>query len=88
MCRNSRQRKNRTESVKILKSTDGNPPELLDPFAGGGAIPLEAQRLGLKAHAQTVHMQQTWSGARGLAEDVRYYGQWMKREAFKQIKSS
>ena len=27
------------------------PPPILDPFAGGGAIPLEAQRLGLKALA-------------------------------------
>ena len=37
--------------AEIWKSTDGNPPALLDPFAGGGSIPLEAQRLGLKAHA-------------------------------------
>ena len=27
------------------------PPPFLDPFAGGGALPLEAQRLGLEAHA-------------------------------------
>ena len=33
-----------------MKSTDNNPPALLDPFMGGGAIPLEAQRLGLKAY--------------------------------------
>ena len=33
--------------AEILKSTDGNPPPILDPFAGGGTIPLEAQRLGL-----------------------------------------
>jgi putative DNA methylase len=26
-----------------------------------------------------------WKGARGLAEDVRYYGEWMKKEAFKRI---
>ena len=30
-------------------------PPLLDPFAGGGAIPLEAQRLGLKAYAQDLN---------------------------------
>ncbi|WP_207727251.1 DUF1156 domain-containing protein [Caproicibacter fermentans] len=36
---------------EILKSTNSNPPPILDPFAGGGSIPLEAQRLGLKAHA-------------------------------------
>ena len=101
---------------EILKSTNGNPPELLDPFAGGGAIPLEAQRLGLKAHAHDLnpvavminkamieipprfagkapvnpdarasHMAQAWSRAQGLAEDVRYYGEWMKQEAFKRI---
>ncbi|OZC29685.1 DUF1156 domain-containing protein [Gordonia polyisoprenivorans] len=36
---------------KILESTDGNPPAVIDIFAGGGSIPLEAQRLGLEAHA-------------------------------------
>lgn len=102
--------------AEILKSTDGNPPALLDPFAGGGAIPLEAQRLGLEAHAHDLNpvavtinkamieipprfagrppvnpdarvakMQSSWSRAQGLAEDVRYYGEWMKQEAFKRI---
>ncbi|PWM79771.1 MAG: hypothetical protein DBY32_02645 [Phascolarctobacterium sp.] len=101
---------------EILKSTGGNPPELLDPFAGGGAIPLEAQRLGLKAHAHDLNpvavminkamieipplfgdkppvnpeaqselTTQGWNRAQGLAEDVRYYGEWMKQEAFKRI---
>ncbi|MDZ7993382.1 MAG: DUF1156 domain-containing protein [Nostoc sp. EfeVER01] len=27
----------------------------------------------------------TWYGAQGLAEDVRYYGQWMREQAFKRI---
>lgn len=102
--------------AEILKSTDGNPPALLDPFAGGGAIPLEAQRLGLEAHAHDLNpvavtinkamieipprfagnppvnpdarvstIQSSWSRAQGLAEDVRYYGEWMKQEAFKRI---
>lgn len=102
--------------AEILKSTNGNPPALLDPFAGGGAIPLEAQRLGLEAHAHDLNpvavtinkamieipphfagnppvnpdarvstMQSSWSRAQGLAEDVRYYGEWMKQEAFKRI---
>lgn len=30
-------------------------PEFLDPFAGGGSIPLEAQRLGLTAHAHDLN---------------------------------
>lgn len=103
--------------AEILKSTDGNPPPLLDPFAGGGAIPLEAQRLGLEAHAHDLNpvavminkamieippkfagqppvnpeaqrnklTEDDWSGTRGLAEDVRYYGEWMKRKAFERI---
>src|SRR6516165_7770806 len=41
--------------AEILKSTNGNPPPILDPFAGGGTIPLEAQRLGLEAHASDLN---------------------------------
>lgn len=41
--------------TEILKSTNGNPPAILDPFAGGGTIPLEAQRLGLEAHASDLN---------------------------------
>ena len=37
------------EMVKY--APDGKLPEFLDPFAGGGALPLEAQRLGLVSHA-------------------------------------
>ena len=103
--------------AEILKSTDHNPPALLDPFAGGGAIPLEAQRLGLEAHAHDLNPVAVMinkamieippkfanmrpvnpearvrmgssiapKGAAGLAEDVRYYGEWMKQEAYKRI---
>ncbi len=39
----------------IQIATNGNPPPLLDPFAGGGSIPLEAQRLGLEAHASDLN---------------------------------
>ena len=93
-------------------------PAFHDPFAGGGSLPLEAQRLGLEAHASDLNpvavlinkamieipprfaenppvnpdaraekrlMEQTWRGARGLAEDVRYYGQWMRDEAENRI---
>ena len=41
--------------AEILKSTDGNPPPVLDPFCGGGSIPLEAQRLGLKGHGSDLN---------------------------------
>ena len=92
-------------------------PALHDPFAGGGAIPLEAQRLGLEAYASDLNpvavlinkamieippkfagrspvnpaavkrgeSSATWKGATGLAEDVRYYGAWMREEAQKRI---
>lgn len=41
--------------AEIHASMGDNLPPLLDPFAGGGAIPLEAQRLGLKAYAQDLN---------------------------------
>ena len=41
--------------AEIAKSCDGDPPAVLDPFAGGGSIPLEAQRLGLEAHASDLN---------------------------------
>src|SRR5688572_11726493 len=89
-----------------------------DPFAGGGALPLEAQRLGLEAYASDLNpvavlickamieippkfagkppvnpesrkdktlFKKEWKGAAGLAEDVRYYGKWMRHEAEKRI---
>lgn len=40
---------------EIRKSNNGKLPAVLDPFAGGGAIPLEAQRLGLEAHASDLN---------------------------------
>lgn len=93
-------------------------PAFHDPFAGGGALPLEAQRLGLEAYASDLNpvavlickamieippkfagkspvhpvgairelpLQHEWRGAQGLAEDVRYYGKWMRDEAEKRI---
>ncbi|WP_058867441.1 REP-associated tyrosine transposase [Chloracidobacterium thermophilum] len=93
-------------------------PGFHDPFAGGGALPLEAQRLGLEAWASDLNpvavlinkamieipprfagqppvnpearrektlLAREWRGAQGLAEDVRYYGAWMRAEAEKRI---
>lgn len=40
---------------EIRKSNNGVLPAVLDPFAGGGSIPLEAQRLGLEAHASDLN---------------------------------
>ncbi|WP_311209491.1 MULTISPECIES: DUF1156 domain-containing protein [unclassified Aeromicrobium] len=41
--------------LEILRSCGGNPPSILDPFAGGGTIPVEAQRLGLEAVASDLN---------------------------------
>ena len=41
--------------AEILRCTGGNPPPILDPFCGGGTIPLEAQRLGLESHASDLN---------------------------------
>jgi putative DNA methylase len=93
-------------------------PAFHDPFAGGGSLPLEAQRLGLESYASDLNpvavlinkamieippkfagrppvnpearkektlLAREWRGADGLAEDVRYYGQWMRDEAEKRI---
>lgn len=121
------------EARRLIRiATGGNPPPLLDPFAGGGSIPLEAQRLGLEAHASDLNPvavminkamieipprfadmppvnprdrkslfsteaqraqrkrgdsagRPQWKGAAGLAADVRYYGEWMREQAFERI---
>lgn len=41
--------------AEIRRSTGGKPPPVYDPFCGGGSIPLEAQRLGLEAHASDLN---------------------------------
>ncbi|MCP5487626.1 MAG: DUF1156 domain-containing protein [Verrucomicrobia bacterium] len=44
------------EALKEMKRCcDGKLPEVLDPFAGGGSIPLEAHRMGFKAHASDLN---------------------------------
>lgn len=93
-------------------------PGFHDPFAGGGAIPLEAQRLGLESWASDLNpvavtinkalieipprfsgrrpigpiprndqqcLVNDWAGPKGLAEDVRRYGAWIRSEAYKRI---
>lgn len=41
--------------AEISRSNDGKPPVIVDPFAGGGTIPLEAQRLGLEVQASDLN---------------------------------
>jgi putative DNA methylase len=37
--------------VEMVKHCDGKLPAVYDPFAGGGSIPLEANRMGFESHA-------------------------------------
>jgi len=105
------------EPSAVLEYLAKYAPPIYDPFCGGGSIPLEAQRLGLEAHASDLNpvpvlitkalieippkfagkppvnpesrkklsASGSWRGAAGLAEDIRYYGQWMRDEAEKRI---
>jgi putative DNA methylase len=77
--------------AEIMKSCDGKPPPVLDPFAGGGSIPLEAQRLGLEVHASDlnpvavlinkalIEVPPRWAGHPPVwpgADDERLTSQW------------
>ena len=119
----------RSEIHEEGKGSEGDPgveqrfdsdklPDFHDPFAGGGALPLEAQRLGLNAYASDLNpvavligkamieipprfahqppvnpdatgdrsvVARESGGAQGLAEDARYYGNWMRDEAERRI---
>lgn len=104
----------------ILDYLQTKAPPVYDPFSGGGSIPLEAQRLGLRAYGSDLNpvavligkalveippkfagrppvnpkareeaangQLRAWKGAQGLAEDVRYYGRWMRDEAETRIR--
>ncbi|WP_296697117.1 DUF1156 domain-containing protein [Thiocapsa sp. UBA6158] len=107
------------DGVAILAYLQTKAPPVYDPFSGGGSIPLEAQRLGLRAYGSDLNPVAVligkalveippkfaglppvnpasreerarggrWQGrgAQGLAEDVRYYGAWMRDEAAHRI---
>jgi putative DNA methylase len=107
------------DTAAILAYLQTKAPPVYDPFSGGGSIPLEAQRLGLRAYGSdlnpvavligkalveippkfagqppvnpeaqaAIKAGGSWNGkgTQGLAEDVRYYGRWMRDEAERRI---
>jgi len=107
------------DTKAILDYLQTKAPPVYDPFSGGGSIPLEAQRLGLRAYGSDLNPVAVligkalveippkfagkspvnpkaqaelnrggeWQGkgSQGLADDVRYYGQWMREEAERRI---
>jgi len=114
-----------TEADEVLHYLDKKALPVYDPFCGGGSIPLEAQRLGLRAVASDLNPvavlitksmieiphpfrdkppvnpdadpmgmfvgtgrrreQVPWRGTAGLANDIRYYGRWMREAAYQRI---
>ena len=40
---------------KIIEANDGIPPKILDPFGGGGSIPLECLRLGCETYSNDIN---------------------------------
>ena len=113
------------DHAAVLRYLAANALPIYDPFAGGGSIPLEAQRLGMKAVATDLNpvavlinkalielppkfaanppvnpkadplgmttgkgkraKKIAWSGAAGIADDIRYYGNWMRQQAYARI---
>ena len=59
---------------RILDCNDGKPPKLLDPFAGGGSIPLEALRLGCEVEASDLNPVAVLI-LKGTVEYPQKYGQ-------------
>lgn len=102
-----------THARDVIDYLQTHAPPVHDPFSGGGSIPLEAQRLGLRARGSDLNPvavligkalvefppkfagmapvnpeadgHVAWKGAKGLANDVRYYGRWMREQTAKRI---
>jgi len=112
-------------TAAVLRYLNEKVPPIYDPFCGGGSIPLEAQRLGLRSRGSDLNPipvlitkalvefpssfgnQQPINpdadrlgifegkgkkqkrvpsrGTVGLADDIRYYGMWMREEAHKRV---
>lgn len=79
---------------EILAANDGKPPKVLDMFAGGGAIPLEAARLGCDvtaielnpvAHLIEKCMLEYPQRFPGLADDIRKWGRLWVERAWEQL---
>ncbi len=116
-------RKSWRETCELNAGKPGFNPDRLpvfhDPFAGGGSLPLEAQRLGFETYATDLNpvpvvlnkamleipprfkdrppvgpkeyaakqarIEESWTGARGLSEDLRRYGNWVWKQAIERL---
>lgn len=103
----------KADARAVIEFLQAKAPPVYDPFCGGGSIPLEAQRLGLRAYGSDLNPvpvliskalidipprfanrrpinpdcdpHRAWKGAAGLADDVRYYGNWMRLRAAERL---
>jgi putative DNA methylase len=82
-------------SHEALGGAFGSRPLVVDPFAGGGSIPLEALRVGADAFASDLNpvpvllnkvvLEYIPKFGQRLADEVRRWGEWVKSEAEKEL---
>jgi adenine-specific DNA methylase len=80
---------------ETLGGEPGTRPLVVDPFAGGGSIPLEALRVGADAFASDlnpvavllnkVELEYIPKYGHRLADEVRKWGQWVRTQAEKKL---
>lgn len=80
---------------EALGGAPGTKPLVVDPFAGGGSIPLEALRVGADAFASDLNpipvllnkvlLEYIPKHGQRLADEVRKWGEWIKKEAEKEL---
>ncbi|MGI8601816.1 MAG: DUF1156 domain-containing protein, partial [Verrucomicrobiales bacterium] len=80
---------------EALGGAPGTRPLVADPFAGGGSIPLEALRVGADAFASDLNpvpvllnkvvLEYIPKYGQRLADEVRKWGEWIKREAEQEL---
>jgi len=80
---------------EALGGEPGTRPLVVDPFAGGGSIPLEALRVGADVFASDLNpipvllnkvvLEYVPKYGKRLADEVRKWGLWIKKEAEKEL---
>jgi DNA protecting protein DprA len=80
---------------EALGGAHGTRPLVVDPFAGGGSIPLEALRVGADAFASDLNpvpvllnkivLEYKPKYGERLVQEIRKWGAWVKSEAEKQL---
>jgi len=80
---------------EALGGVPGTRPLVVDPFAGGGSIPLEALRVGADAFASDLNpvavllnkviLEYIPKYGQRLADEVRKWGKWVKEQAEQEL---